>query len=137
MEHELVSIATFLDVTAASLARARLEAHGIRCHVSNEHGAAIHPALGAASLQVSASVAEEARAILREEVVHGPPSDDPEDGPRCPSCAERYAEVERDVWSLIAAWITRGRIAPRAHLRCRRCRHVWTLATEPVGDPYR
>jgi hypothetical protein len=134
MPGTLVTVDSFMSMTAASLARARLEADGIRCHVANERVTSFGEGVVPALLQVREEDAERARAILREGAEHG--RIDPEDGPVCPQCGGQYAVTERSVGSVIVAVLTFGRAAVRTYARCRKCGHAWT-PTAPSGDPYR
>ena len=92
MPSQLVQIATFHSAVSAGLARAQLEADGIRSFLTNEFGSASGG--GAVGLQVAELDAERARALLGS-------SDAPraagEAGVHCVIC--RSAELERVDWS--------------------------------------
>lgn len=67
MEDSLTTIATFLHLLEAQVARGLLEAAGIECVLLDEYAAGIHWAhgdLGGIRLQVKESEAEVARALL-------------------------------------------------------------------------
>ena len=67
MEAKEVTLATFLTVTTAEIARIALENEGIPCYIADQHQAA-HPvgSLIGVRLQVFADDYAEARAILEE-----------------------------------------------------------------------
>ena len=136
MPDALVTIATFMNVTAAGFSRTRLEADGIWCHIANEHLSAVEPLLFRAVLQVREPDAERARAILDEPLLDERGDADPEDGPPCPQCQKQYAYPERVWWSVLAAKISFGRVAVRMQLSCRNCRFAWVPAVGR-GGPYR
>jgi hypothetical protein len=139
MVDEFVTIATFADVAEAALARARLEADGIRCHVENGHLAWTYPVRGGRAIRVPKSEAERALAILKapqEDAADKLPNS--EDGPSCPQCQKQYAYAEDAPWSVILSALTMGRVAVRRQLRCTSCGHVWSEPKPlPAAGPYR
>ena len=68
---DLVSIASFDDLGIASLARARLEAAGIPCFLTNEYLVGLNwlytRAVGGVELKVPTAEAEEARELLSQD----------------------------------------------------------------------
>jgi hypothetical protein len=92
---DLVTIQTFTDVLEATIARGKLEASGIPCHLANENIVTMYPvlsqAVGGYQLQVPTNRIAEAREILGTPV----PMDHPETAAPlvCPSC--KSPDVER------------------------------------------
>ncbi|HUK88394.1 MAG TPA: DUF2007 domain-containing protein [Terriglobales bacterium] len=80
MDDGLTTIATFLELLEAQVARGLLEVSGIECVLLDEYATGIHWAhgdLGGIRLQVRESEAETARAVLASPA---PPTEpDPED----------------------------------------------------------
>ncbi len=125
MSSELAQIASFHSAPSAELARARLQAEGIRSFLTNELGSSASG--GSVGLQVAARDAAQARALLGFSEA---PRDAGEAVMRCVIC--RSAELERVDWSwplrvlrsillmvvpLPAEWFGGRRV------RCRVCGH--------------
>ena len=123
-DHELVTIQSFFNSTAASLAKARLEGSGIQCHLANRISGGLEDPLGAVQVQVRGTDVERAREILTEKVPEGDaPPPDPADGPPCPKCKEQYAYLETRVMGALRRAALGGTPARRWH--CRKCQHDW------------
>src|SRR6185369_6117497 len=93
----LVTVRTYLDTTAAELARARLASENIEAHVieSASYNPLISNAVGGVQLQVREGDLGRADVLLFEK-----PDDDPDDGEpdgviRCPRCELAYCFHER------------------------------------------
>jgi hypothetical protein len=151
MPSELVTIATFGEVTAAQLCRATLTASGVRAFVADEHLSTLNPHyMGAsAGIRVQVHKADEARA-LEILAAAAPPAEEEEDdddesseedGPRCPRCGARYSYYE---WSsgqvlLIALFLGLPLLFMKKKWSCRRCHHRYRLpeGTARAESPYR
>jgi hypothetical protein len=137
-----VTIAKYLDVTEAQLAKVRLGGEGIEAFVIE--GAGFNPLLAAASggvqLQVRERDIDRARAILAE--VQPDVDDEPEPAPggervvRCPRCELEYCYHERMQATgqalgplIILAQVFTSSVTPK-RWRCRKCEHVWDDADE-------
>ena len=132
-----VTIAKYLNVTDAQLARVRLGGEGIEAFVIE--GAGFNPlltaAIGAVQLQVRERDIDRARAILAEVLPDVDDEPDPVPGGervvRCPRCELEYCYHERQrgtghapnplviVGQVFASAVTAKR------WRCRKCEHVW------------
>ena len=139
-----VTIAKYLDVTEAQLARVRLGGEGIEAFVIEAAG--FNPLLSGASggvqLQVRERDIDRASAILAEVLPDVEEQDDLDIAPggervvRCPRCELEYCYHERSrgagqalnplimVGQLFASSFTAKR------WRCRKCEHVWDDADE-------
>lgn len=132
-----VTVARYLDVTEAQLARVRLGGEGIEAFVIE--GAGFNPllsgAVGGVQLQVRERDIDRAREILAEVPEEADEDSDPYvDGERvvrCPRCELEYcfherARVVRNAPMpilVIANLFVAGASTPR--WRCRKCEHVW------------
>lgn len=155
MATELVTIATFGEALAAQMCRSTLAAGGVRAFVADEHLSTLNPHyVGAANgirVQVQKADAERALEILKEAAAQAEDNDDdddPEDhehddGPRCPSCASRYAYFEWSAGQVLLIVLLLG--VPLFFLKkqwhCRRCDHRFRIASALRDDrkesPYR
>ena len=139
-----VTIAKYLDVTEAQLAKVRLGGEDIEAFVIA--GAGFNPLLAAASggvqLQVRERDIDRARAILAE--VQPDVDDEPEPEPapggervvRCPRCELEYCYHERMQATgqalgplIVLAQVFTSSVTPK-RWRCRKCEHVWDNADE-------
>ncbi len=134
-----VTIARYLDVTEAQLAKVRLGGDDIEAFVIE--GAGFNPLLSGASggvqLQVRERDIDRARAILAE--VPPEMEEDPELDPlpggervvRCPRCELEYCyhERARGTGSAINPLVIVGQVFASSmtarRWRCRKCEHVW------------
>jgi hypothetical protein len=134
----LVTVGTYPNTVEAELARAFLEAEGIHGRVLDAHTSALAGAVPAtgARIVVDAEDAERARDLLQKAASASVP-DDPEDGPQCPRCNDRYAYEEKSQLENVWRWL-RGRTATTTRWRCRKCHLTWQTpsAASPRG-PYR
>ena len=64
MSDRLVTIARFSSPIEAQLAKARLEAEGVSCHLANEAHAQMNGGLGGVQLQVAEEIAQSASEML-------------------------------------------------------------------------
>lgn len=118
-----VTIQSFLDSTAASLAKARLEGNGVECHLANRISSGLEDPLGAVHVQVRGADAERAREILTEKLPEeDAPLPDPADGPICPKCQGQYAYLQTGVMDAIRRGLS-GEAPRRWH--CRKCQNEW------------
>jgi hypothetical protein len=132
-----VTIARYLDVTEAQLAKVRLGGEDIEAFVID--GSGFNPLLtgatGGVQLQVRERDIDRAREILAET----PPEveDDPEPAPggervvRCPRCELEYCYHERVRATgqalgplIVVAQVFASSVTPK-RWRCRKCEHVW------------
>ena len=137
-----VTIAKYLDVTEAQLAKVRLGGEDIEAFVIE--GAGFNPLLAAASggvqLQVRERDIDRARAILAE--VQPDVDDDPDPSPggervvRCPRCELEYCYHERARATgqalgplMMLAQVFSASMTPK-RWRCHKCEHVWDDADE-------
>jgi rubredoxin len=145
MSAELVTIATFGEVTAAQLCRATLSASGVRAFVADEHLSTLNPHyMGAsAGIRVQVRKADEARALeilaaaapaAEDEEEEDEDESSAEDGPRCPRCGARYSYYEWSSWQvvLIALLLGLPLLFMSKQWSCRRCHHRYRL---PEGAP--
>src|SRR3954463_14048178 len=109
MENEnLVAVETFSNVMEATIAKGRLEASGIPCHLANENLVQMYPmlsqAVGGFQLQVPTSRAAEAREILGAALPESGQS--PVEPLRCPSCGGQHVrrKLLSRIWVLIS-WL--------------------------------
>ncbi len=124
-----ITVAKYLDVTEAQLARVRLGGEGIEAFVIE--GAGFNPLLsgaaGGVQLQVRERDLDRAQAILAE--IPGDADDEVEPDPppggervvRCPRCELEYCFFERGAF-------VRLDFGMRWH--CRKCDHVWDSADQ-------
>lgn len=132
-----VTIARYLDITEAQLAKVRLGGAGIEAFVIEAAGfnPLLTGAAGGVQLQVRERDIERARGILAEALPEV--EDDPEPAPggervvRCPRCELEYCYHERvqaagqALGPLIAlAQVFASSVTPK-RWRCRKCEHVW------------
>jgi hypothetical protein len=134
----LVTIGTYRNTVEAELARGLLESEGIEARVLDAHTNALRDialAVGA-RLVVDAEHAERARELLQK-AASASVRDDPEDGPQCPRCKDRYAYEETSLLATVLRWLRR-RATATTHWRCRKCDFTWEMASpaSPHG-PYR
>jgi hypothetical protein len=142
-----VTIARYLDLTEAQLARVRLGGEGIESFVIEAAGfnPLLSGAAGGVQLQVRERDIERARAILAEPAAEPEAEDDAADDPgepvvRCPRCELEYcfherARVVRNAPMpilVIANLFVAG--ASKLRWRCRKCEHVWD---DPAAGPAR
>ena len=137
-----VTIAKYLDVTEAQLAKVRLGGEDIEAFVIE--GAGFNPlltgAVGGVQLQVRERDIDRARAILAETLPEV--DDDPEPAPggervvRCPRCELEYCYHERARAPgqalgplIMLAQAFTSSVTPK-RWRCRKCEHVWDDADE-------
>lgn len=137
-----VTIAKYLDVTEAQLAKVRLGGEDIEAFVIE--GAGFNPlltgAVGGVQLQVRERDIDRARAILAETLPEV--DDDPEPAPggervvRCPRCELEYCyhEGARATGQALGPLIMLAQaftssVTPK-RWRCRKCEHVWDDADE-------
>lgn len=118
-------VGTYTDVMVAHLARARLEAEGIRAFLLDEHLLTMDPliagAIGGVKLVVAAADAEAAHEVLTR-----PP--EASDEPACPACGSTRVQLHHAgrrsaFWTVLLLGIPIGRA--RAKGRCVDCRHTW------------
>jgi hypothetical protein len=152
-----VTIAKYLDVTEAQLARVRLGGEGIEAFVIEAAG--FNPLLSGASggvqLQVRERDIDRARAVLAEVLADVEEQDDLEVAPgaervvRCPRCELEYCYHERARGSghALNPLVIVGQVFATSmsakRWRCRKCEHVWDDADEgpkkmtrlEAGDP--
>jgi hypothetical protein len=148
---ELVTVATFGEVLAAQMCRARLASAGVRAFVADEHLSTLNPHYMGAALGIRVQVrqADLARALEilkeaaeRKDEDEGEDDDDEhDDGPRCPSCASRYSYFE---WSagqmfLIVLLVGLPLLFLHKQWHCRRCDHRFRIVSAPErkDSPYR
>lgn len=149
---QLVTIATFGEVTAAQLCRATLAASGVRAFVADEHISTLNPHYMGASVGIRVQVrkADEARALEILAAAAAPMGEDEdededessgEDGPRCPRCGARYSYYE---WSsgqmvLIVLLLGLPLLFMSKQWSCRRCHHWYRLpeGAARAESPYR
>lgn len=149
---DLVVIDTFSDRVSAELARAHLDAHGVRAFVidATSFNPLLTHAAGGVRLSVSASDEEMARGLLQErrERELCDEERDEDDDPdahvvRCPRCELEYCFFEAPPLlgggSLLSALLHRN----DRRWRCRTCGHAWDDEHEgpkrrtmlPEGEP--
>jgi hypothetical protein len=118
-------VGTYSDVMAAHVARARLEAEGIRTFLLDEHLLTIDPliagAIGGVKLVVAAADADLARELLAR-----PPAAC--DEPACPACGSQRIQMHHAgrrsaFWTILLLGVPIGRA--RAKARCEDCQHTW------------
>jgi hypothetical protein len=155
---DFITVGTFSDPVAAQLARARLEAEGIRASVVE--GAGYNPLINTAlgiTVEVPARHARRAREILAElaapDLAGDAPDEEEEDESgdvvRCPRCESEYCSLEGPVprvgygaHPLAAVAGALATLGPK-RWRCQKCEHVWDFAGEgpkkrtrlEAGDP--
>lgn len=122
-DRDLVTVERFFDSTAVSLAKARLEGSGIRCHVANAVSSGLRDALGAAELQVSRADRARAKFILADMGAVVPTNRDAADGPVCSNCQGQYAYLQTGAAGAVVSLLT-GREAAK-QWECRKCGHRW------------
>lgn len=149
---DLVVVDTFSDRVSAELARAHLDAHGIRAFVvdATSFNPLLTDAAGGVRLSVAATDEEMARGLLRERQERALRDDekDEDDDPtaqvvRCPRCELEYCFFEAPRFlggaSLLDAFLRRN----EKRWRCRSCGHAWDDEHEgpkrrtqlPEGEP--
>ena len=132
-----VTIARYLDLTEAQLAKVRLNGADIEAFVIEAAGfnPLLTGAAGGVQLQVRERDIDRARAILAEALPEV--EDDPEPAPggervvRCPRCELEYCYHERERATgqalaplIILAQVFASSVSPK-RWRCRKCEHVW------------
>jgi hypothetical protein len=132
-----VTVARYADTVQAQLARAALDAEGIRATVVE--GAGFNPILNTSlgtALEVLARDEEKARGILealaRTPEVHEDEDDDGEDVVRCPRCELEYCYFEHGrpvrgtvIYPLLVVFAIVRRISSAKRWNCHKCLYVW------------
>ena len=145
MSRNLVTVATYSGAMEAQIGRAKLQAHGLRAFVADDHLSTMNPqymaAAGGIRLQVETKDAADAEAILDEVADPEDDHDDADDGPRCPSCELRYAAYGYSATQTVLGYLFLG--IPFLFLKkgwsCGKCHHTWSgpPPSLPAAHPYR
>ncbi|WP_159397836.1 DUF2007 domain-containing protein [Sorangium cellulosum] len=147
----LITVATYSEAMEAQMGRSALIAHGIRAFIADEHVSTLTPhyigrALGI-RLQVPHSDLERATEILKSPHSDEDHDNDEEDdaaeldGPKCPTCAARYAYREWSPGQVLAIVVLLGLplLVLKKQWHCRKCDTYWRPGAAPPkhGNPYR
>lgn len=128
-----VTVWQFPEIAEAMIARGKLEAAGIACHLANENMARLGyiSAVGGISLQVAPDQAAEALRLLQEPIpgsLRVAPSSPVFMQPRCPQCSSLHVNNEGPAETLsVGSWLSpRFNIHASANdWRCGECGHRW------------
>jgi hypothetical protein len=125
MAEQPTVVGTYSDVMAAHVARARLDAEGIRTFLLDEHLLTVNPllagAIGGVKLVVAAADADTAREVLARPAAAS-------DAPACPACGSQRIRMHdagrrSAFWTILLLGVPIGRA--RAKARCEDCRQTW------------
>lgn len=143
MVEKLITVGNFDEPMEAHIAKARLDAQGIRCFLSGEFFVGTYWLLskadGGVKLKVKLSDADRAREILTpkrqvvqdkaEEPAGTGQRDEDSSGPVCPKCGSDLVEYEKYSRKMFFLGILLLKIPvpfPKDSYRCLDCGHVWS-----------
>jgi len=135
------TIASYADLSAAYLARAKLEHSGISCFLANEHTIGVHwfysNALGGVELKVREEDIPDAIAILTETETEPetPDTASPSSSAAlcCPMCGNEdiHSRKYRPLIAMVSFVLLSLPILLRQKKqRCKKCGHTWEKNTE-------
>ena len=136
------TIASYTDLSAAYLARAKLEHFGIQCFLSNEHTIGVHwfysNALGGVELKVLEEDIPDAIKILTEteaepEVTSNTASPPSSVALCCPICGSENINARKYrpfIAMLSYAFLSLPILLRQKKQRCKKCGHSWEKSTD-------
>ncbi|WP_136523375.1 putative signal transducing protein [Geomonas ferrireducens] len=133
MAGRLVTIAQYRDLPEAGLAKSKLEAAGILCFLDNEYTVGANwlysNALGGVKLNVPEENAEEAKAIIEENIEYIEPEESEGllSDSACPACGATDIETKNYTrkFAAISLLISLPMFLFRNRYCCKSCGHRW------------